>query len=148
MVDIKYRLGEKTLRENGKQMIGLSFWPIREWEVLNGRDRERRERERGREREREREREEAEGRQAEIRPIREWEVLNGRGGKRQTGGDICVNKWQLNMLKKIIKTHTAKLDFCLYYRTYYFYETLSVTNHERRVIASSINFVPLTSRSH
>ena len=30
------RLGEKTLRENGKQMIGLSFRPIREWEVLNG----------------------------------------------------------------------------------------------------------------
>ena len=29
------RLGEKTLRENGKQMIGLSFRPIREWEVSN-----------------------------------------------------------------------------------------------------------------
>ena len=29
-------MGEKTLRENGKQMIGLSFRPIREWEVLNG----------------------------------------------------------------------------------------------------------------
>ena len=48
MVDIKYRLGEKTLRENGKQMIGLSFRPIREWEVLNGREREKRERERER----------------------------------------------------------------------------------------------------
>ena len=74
MVDIKYRLGEKTLRENGKQMIGLSFRPIREWEVLNGREKERRERES----DREEEREEAEGRQAEIKPIREWEVLNGR----------------------------------------------------------------------
>ena len=41
------------------------------------------------------------------------------------------------MLKKIIKTHTAKLDFCLYYRTYFFYETLSFTNRERRVIASN-----------
>ena len=36
------------------------------------------------------------------------EPLNGRG---QTGGDICVNKWQDNMLKKIIKTHIARLDF-------------------------------------
>ena len=35
-----------------------------------------------------------------------------------------------------LKTHTAKLDFCLYYRTYFFYETLSFTNRERRVIAS------------
>ena len=40
------------------------------------------------------------------------------------------------MLKKIIKTRTARLDFCLYYRTYFFYETLSFTNRERRVIAS------------
>ena len=103
MVDIKYRLGEKTLRENGKQMIGLSFRPIREWEVLNGREREerggeRRERERGGERERgreerERERGGAEGRQAEIRPIREWEGFKReREGERQTGGDICINK--------------------------------------------------------
>ena len=61
MVDIKYRLGEKTLRENGKQMIGLSFRPIREWEVLNGRERDKRERATERERE--------------------------RGGRRQTGGD-------------------------------------------------------------
>ena len=64
MVDIKYRLGEKTLRENGKQMIGLSFRPIRELEVLNGREREReRERERRGEREREREREGERGRE-------------------------------------------------------------------------------------
>ena len=36
----------------------------------------------------------------------------------------------------MIKTHTARLDFCLYYRTYFFNETLSFTNRERRVIAS------------
>ena len=42
------------------------------------------------------------------------------------------------MLKRIIKTHTARLDFCLYYRAYFFfYETLSFTNRERRVIAST-----------
>ena len=73
------------MRENGKQIIGLSFRPIREWEVLNEREREKeREREGG---------QKAEGSQVEIRPIREWEVLNGREkGERQTGGDICVNK--------------------------------------------------------
>ena len=84
MVDIKYRLGEKTLRENGKQMIGLSFRPIRELEVLNGRERERererekreREREEGRERERERERERGREKEGER-----------EGGRRQTGGD-------------------------------------------------------------
>ena len=47
------------------------------------------------------------------------------------------------MLKKIIKTHTARLDFCLYYRTYFFYETLSFTNRERRVIASFIKIYVL-----
>ena len=44
------------------------------------------------------------------------EPLNGREreretGERQTGGDICVNKWQDNMWKKIIKTHIVRLDF-------------------------------------
>ena len=42
--------------------------------------------------------------------------FTGMGGlkwerEKQTGGDICVNKWQFNMLKKVIKTHTARLDF-------------------------------------
>ena len=48
------------------------------------------------------------------------------------------------MLKKIIKTHTARLDFCLYYRTYFFYETLSnenTMNRERRVIASEYKHI-------
>ena len=82
MVDIKYRLGEKTLRENGKQMIGLSFRPIREWEVLNGRERE----ERAWEREREREREKRAEREREREREREKEGER-EGGRRQTGGD-------------------------------------------------------------
>ena len=41
------------------------------------------------------------------------EPLNGGGGEgeRQTGGDICVNKWQDNMLKKVTKTRIVRLDF-------------------------------------
>ena len=43
------------------------------------------------------------------------------------------------MLKRIIKTHTARLDFCLYYRAYFFFTKryrLRTVNRERRVIAS------------
>ena len=49
------------------------------------------------------------------------------------------------MLKRIIKTHTARLDFCLYYRAYFFFnETLSFTNRERRVIASLLKSAQAT----
>ena len=42
----------------------------------------------------------------------EWEVLTGdKEGERQTGGDIWLINDSFYMLKKIIKTHTARLDF-------------------------------------
>ena len=45
------------------------------------------------------------------------------------------------MLKKIIKAHTAKLDFFYITEPTFLYKTLSFTNRERRVIASIKNFI-------
>ena len=66
------------------------------------------------------------------------ELLNGRErerGERQTGGDICVNKWQDNMLKKKILKHIARLDFVDIIKPTFLRNTISFMNRERRVIA-------------
>ena len=57
-------------------------------------------------------------------------------GTNMIGGAICVNKWQFYMLKKIIKTHTARLDFVDIIKPAFLRNAVA-TNRQRRVIASS-----------